>query len=279
MNDPAARAPIVHELRTWIEPYDAIAAGLKPWELRFDDRDFQVGDTLRLRRFDHVAETYTGEQMERRVVWIMRNPAFGTQRGFVIMTLAVTEPPAWRCFHCNETFTSEWRARQHFGANEDAEPACIIAGADGGLLEAMRRAEASAAEAWGLILSESTEAAKAYMSLVGRHAEQNRAAEQAGYDRGIADAKAHPETIGLRPAASPAQPDLARDAIRSVVHEAWQLLDDTETGADGAVTVDQERFAALGEAMAALEAMTPDSEGPFWGGFPVTYFWPSGSAA
>lgn len=103
----------------------------------------------------------------------------------------------WRCFHCDEVFTSSWRARLHFGATEDAAPACLIAGAEGGLLEAMRRAEADASEAWGLIHAEATEAEKSYRALAGRHAEQNRAAEQAGYDRGLADAKAHPEELGL----------------------------------------------------------------------------------
>ena len=133
----------------------------------------------------------------------------------------------WRCFHCDETFTSEWRARQHFGATEDASPACKVSGSDGGLLEAMRRAEASAAEAWGLIHSESTETAKSYAALVGRHAEQNRAAEQAGYDRGIADAKAHSEAIALNADARPSRPDLV-EVVEALVAGATGMLRATD---------------------------------------------------
>ncbi|MNS99113.1 hypothetical protein D3C72_1335040 [compost metagenome] len=65
------------------------------------------------------------------------------------------------------------------------------------MLEALRRAEKAAGEATFAMLNESTEAAQAYYSQQGRHAEQLIAAEQIGYERGLADASANPETLGL----------------------------------------------------------------------------------
>ena len=69
-----------------------------------------------------------------------------------------------------------------------------------------------------------------------------------------------------------------REAIWKVVHEVWQLLDDAETDSAGITTPDQQRWQAVSEAMDALEALVPESEGPFWGGYPVNYLWPKGEA-
>lgn len=69
--------------------------------------------------------------------------------------------------------------------------------------------------------------------------------------------------------------DVGREAIWKLVHEVWQLLDEAETDSAGITTPDQERWQAVSEAMDALEALVPDSAGPFWGGFPVNYFWPA----
>lgn len=116
--------------------------------------------------------------------------------------LEAVERLEWRCFHCDEIFTDRRCAAAHFGADESAEPACQIKmGGERTLLEALRRAEKEAGDAWAAIHAESTEAARAYYSQQGRHQEQLTAAEQAGYERGLADAQAHPEALGLSRAA------------------------------------------------------------------------------
>lgn len=93
----------------------------------------------------------------------------------------------WRCFHCDDVFTTEHAARLHFGATDASEPACKIKmGAEGSLVTALRRAEGELADAWAAIHNESTEAAKAYYSQQSRHQEQLRATEELGFERGLA---------------------------------------------------------------------------------------------
>lgn len=102
-------------------------------------------------------------------------------------------PHGWTCFHCGETFTTIGLARVHFGAMPDAEPGCMIKvrlGAERGLLMALREAEKEAGEARFLLCQEASEAATSFRAMQGRHAKQLMAAEEAGYERGLADGRA-----------------------------------------------------------------------------------------
>lgn len=80
----------VIDLKTWPGPFAAVRAGLKPWELRLDDRGYQVGDLLRLREWSPDSEAYTGEVEERLVIWKLDGGSFGLPTGFCIMSLVPT---------------------------------------------------------------------------------------------------------------------------------------------------------------------------------------------
>lgn len=85
----------VHELKTDPALYDEVAAGTKTFEIRKDDRGFQVGDVLFLRRTLHdgidmragAPLVYTGESIKVAVVGIMRGPVYGLVDGWVIMSI------------------------------------------------------------------------------------------------------------------------------------------------------------------------------------------------
>lgn len=101
------------------------------------------------------------------------------------------EKPAhgWTCFHCGETFTTVGGARTHFGAAQTAEPGCLIrvsVGGERGLLMALRDAEARLAK----YMDEDTDLHRAMYAMQGRHVDQLRVAEEAGYERGLRDAAA-----------------------------------------------------------------------------------------
>lgn len=115
-------------------------------------------------------------------------------KGYGIVQLAdrpVGAVVEWTCFHCGETFTDRKEAKQHFGFDMSADPACRIKlGAEGSLVSALREAERDAAKAWGKLAEESSDAVVAYQAAVSRHSHQLRAAEELGYERGLRDA--HP---------------------------------------------------------------------------------------
>lgn len=71
----------VHELKSWPEYFVAVADGSKTFEVRKNDRDFCVGDHLRLREWDPRTELYTGREVERRITYIFSGPFMPCSRG------------------------------------------------------------------------------------------------------------------------------------------------------------------------------------------------------
>lgn len=80
----------VHDIKILKEYFDAKLAGLKPWEIRKDDRGYEVGDWLRLREIvpvpdgEPVMYEYTGRVLITEVLYIHRG--MGLQDGYVVMS-------------------------------------------------------------------------------------------------------------------------------------------------------------------------------------------------
>jgi hypothetical protein len=105
-----ALAAQTHELKTDPGVFDAVAAGLKTFEIRRNDRGFRVGDTLVLRRTQYSGAAmaqgeplvYTGESLKRSVSHVLHGPAYGLADGWVILSLAAqpqAEPVAAEAIH------------------------------------------------------------------------------------------------------------------------------------------------------------------------------------
>ena len=84
----------VHELKTDPDVFDAVAAGLKTFEIRYNDRNYQVGDQLLLRKTRHTGEEMkNGKPLEymddygATVSHILRGPCYGLADGWVILSL------------------------------------------------------------------------------------------------------------------------------------------------------------------------------------------------
>jgi hypothetical protein len=89
----------------------------------------------------------------------------------------------WRCFHCDEVFTSERWARDHFGADQGATPACQIKGHEGHLITYIRKLEDDLAA----YRAEDSDVLRAMYAAQAEHAQALRRAEEDGYNKGVRD--------------------------------------------------------------------------------------------
>jgi predicted RNA-binding protein with PUA-like domain len=78
--------PRVVELKTWKEFFKPIEDGVKSWEIRNNDRNFQVGDMLILWEYDKETQKYTGRFLIRRVTLVAENLPW-LQSGYVCMSI------------------------------------------------------------------------------------------------------------------------------------------------------------------------------------------------
>jgi len=82
------RKPIQHDLKCEHEYFKKVASGEKPWELRKNDRDYQIGDILLLRQLDKDKKTFTGLFVAKKVTYILTDaPQFGLMDGYCIMSI------------------------------------------------------------------------------------------------------------------------------------------------------------------------------------------------
>lgn len=81
------REPVRHELKTAPEFIPWVLEGLKTFEIRRDDRDYRVGDSLELKPWTAEKGFMLGLAPVVYVRYILRDvPAFGLRRGFCIMS-------------------------------------------------------------------------------------------------------------------------------------------------------------------------------------------------
>ncbi len=78
---------IVHELKTWPEPFEAVRTDLKFHEVRRADRPFGVGDTLRLREWNPASELYTGRELRVVITYITLPGTFGLPSDVCVMSV------------------------------------------------------------------------------------------------------------------------------------------------------------------------------------------------
>jgi hypothetical protein len=75
-----------HTLKTETEFFDAILTGLKSFEVRKNDRDYQVGDTLILVEVSYGNEP-TGLKIARRITYILHGGQYGIDPAYCVLGL------------------------------------------------------------------------------------------------------------------------------------------------------------------------------------------------
>lgn len=70
---------MTHELKIYPEYFDAVASGIKPFEVRKNDRGYKVGDMLYLREYDKTAalgSPWTGRTCKKYITYILDSPDY-----------------------------------------------------------------------------------------------------------------------------------------------------------------------------------------------------------
>lgn len=83
------REPVTHNLKIWPEYFAAVRDGLKRAELRWNDREYQSGDTLDLCEWDPNEEAFTGDLISVIVTHVAELGQW--MPGYVLLSFA---PPA-----------------------------------------------------------------------------------------------------------------------------------------------------------------------------------------
>lgn len=83
------KEPVTHNLKIWPEYFSAVRDGLKRAELRWNDREYQAGDTLNLCEWDPNEEAFTGDFISVTVTHVAELGQW--MPGYVMLSIT---PPA-----------------------------------------------------------------------------------------------------------------------------------------------------------------------------------------
>ena len=74
-----------HQIKCWPEYFKAIVDGTKNFEVRNNDRDYQVGDRLYLAEWED--DKYTGMVVTKPITYVLEGGQFGIEAGYVVLGL------------------------------------------------------------------------------------------------------------------------------------------------------------------------------------------------
>jgi len=75
---------MVHKLKLHPEYFKEVCTGKKSFEIRKNDRDFKIGDTLLLQEFKPGTQEYTGRVVERKITYITD---YAQKENYVVMAI------------------------------------------------------------------------------------------------------------------------------------------------------------------------------------------------
>jgi Domain of unknown function (DUF3850) len=77
----------LHTLKIAPVYFAPVKERIKTWEIRKNDRDFQVGDILDLKEYDVNHNEFTGRGCYRTIKYILNGPGYGLAEGYCIMSI------------------------------------------------------------------------------------------------------------------------------------------------------------------------------------------------
>lgn len=79
-----------HQIKTWKPQFQDILDGKKPFDFRYNDRGYKVGDDIVHLEFDQDTQTKTGRECHATIVYLLGGGQFGIPDGYVIFTQLTT---------------------------------------------------------------------------------------------------------------------------------------------------------------------------------------------
>ncbi len=76
-----------HKLKT-VNPYFAdLWRGLKTFEVRKNDRNFRLGDTLILQEYNPADNSYSGREVHTSILYLILGGSLGIEEGYCVIAL------------------------------------------------------------------------------------------------------------------------------------------------------------------------------------------------
>lgn len=79
----------VHELKICPEFLSPIEDGRKTFEVRYNDRNYEIGDTLELREYDERSEQYGERVLTAKVLYVLEGGRYGVKEGYCAMGIEI----------------------------------------------------------------------------------------------------------------------------------------------------------------------------------------------
>lgn len=81
---------MIHNVKILPQYFEPVVMGIKNFELRKDDREYQVCDLLVLKEWDPDSENYTGRETVRRISYKLKH-APGIEEGYCVLGIEECE--------------------------------------------------------------------------------------------------------------------------------------------------------------------------------------------
>ena len=78
---------MTHELKIYPKYFEAILDGKKSFEIRKNDRGFQVGDRVILKEWDNIR--YSGREIHAEIKYILDDKFIGLEKGYVAFSIGI----------------------------------------------------------------------------------------------------------------------------------------------------------------------------------------------
>ena len=79
---------VCHELKILPQYFDKVLDREKTFEIRKNDRDFQVGDIVKLKEWSKFLEKYTGRELLAEITYITN---YEQKEGYVVFSTRILE--------------------------------------------------------------------------------------------------------------------------------------------------------------------------------------------